>query len=95
MLLLCVFACLVEILVAICHVYHVPHAIDAILLISCLHACDVPCALFMTTICTHDILNMIPSSTLHLHTTSLLALIHMIACFVASPMFHYYLLFLG
>ena len=47
------------------------------------------CALFMTTICTHD---MIPSSTLHLRTTSLLALIHMIACFVASPMLHSYLL---
>ena len=62
-----------------CHVYHVPHAIDVILLISCLHACDVSCALFMTTICTHDILNMIPSSTLHLRTTSLLALITMIA----------------
>lgn len=75
-----------------CHVYHVPHAIDAILLISCLHACDMSCALFMTTICTHDILDMITSSMLHLRTTSLLALIHMIACFVASPMFHYYLL---
>ena len=46
----------------------------------------------MTNICTHDILDMITSSTLHLRTTSLLALIHMIACFVASPMFHSYLL---
>ena len=33
---------------------------------------------------------MIPSSTLHLRTTSLLDLITMIACFVASPMFHSY-----
>ena len=66
--------------------------IDDILFIFCLHACDMSCALFMTTIGTHDILNMIPSSLLHLRTTSLLALIHMIACFVASPIFHYYLL---
>ena len=66
--------------------------IDDILLISCFHACDMSCALFMTTICTHDMLAMIPSSTLHLRTTSLFALIHMIACFVASPMFHSYLL---
>ena len=72
-----------------CHVYHVPHAIDAILLISCLYACEMSCALYMPTICTHDMLAMIPSSTLHLRTTSLLDLITMITCFVASPMFHY------
>ena len=70
-----------------CHVYHVPHAIDAILLISCLHACDMSRAIFMPTICTHDMLAMIPSSMLHLRTTSMLALIAMIACYVASPMF--------
>ena len=63
--------------------------IDDILLISCFHACDMSCALFMTTICTHDMLAMIPSSTLHLRTTSLLDLITMITCLVASPMFHY------
>ena len=74
-----------------CHVYHVPHAIDAILPISCFHACAMSCELFMHTICTHDMLDMISSSTLHLRTTSLLHLITMIACFVASPMFHYYL----
>ena len=34
-----------------CHVYHVPHAIDAILRISSFHACDMSCALFMPTIC--------------------------------------------
>jgi len=50
------------------------------------------CELFMPTICTHDMIAMIPSSTLHLRTTSLLDLIAMIACYVASPMFHYYLL---
>ena len=44
----------------------------------------------MTTICTHDILNMIPSSMLHLRTTSMVDLIAMIACYVASPMFHSY-----
>ena len=46
----------------------------------------------MPTICTHDMLAMIPSSMLHLRTTSMLDLIAMIACYVASPMFHYYLL---
>lgn len=89
-----------------CHIYHVPHAIDAccvgrvlmfhcylhmashqyihaILLISCFHACDMSCPLFMPTICTHDMLAMIPSSLLHLRTTSLLDLIAMIACYVA------------
>ena len=66
--------------------------IDDIFLISCFHACDMSCPLFMPTICTHDMLAMIPSSMLHLRTTSLLDLIAMIACYVASPMFHYYLL---
>ena len=61
--------------------------IDDTLLISCLHTCDMSCALFMTTICTHDMLDMIPSSMLHLCTTSSHHLIAMIACFVASPMF--------
>ncbi len=58
----------------------------------CFHACDMSCALFMPTICTHDMLAMIPSSTLHLCTTSLLDLITMIDCFVAPTMFHYYTL---
>ena len=98
-----------------CHVYHVPHAIDAccvgrvmmphcylhmasrqyiddILLISCFHACAMSCELFLHTICTHDMLSIIPSSMLHLRTTSLLDLIAMIACYVASPMFHSYLI---
>ena len=66
--------------------------IDDILLISCFHACDMSCELFMPTICTHDMLAMIPSSMLHLRTTSLLDVIAMIACLVASPMFHYHLL---
>ena len=35
-------------------------------------------------------LAMIPSSMLHLRTTSMLDLISMIACYVASPMFHSY-----
>ena len=64
--------------------------IDDILLISCFHACAMTCELFMPTICTHDMLAMIPSSMLHLRTTSLLDLIAMIACLVASPMFHSY-----
>ena len=65
-------------------------SIDAILLISSFHACAMSCELFMHTICTHDMFAMIPSSMLHLRTTSLLDLVTMIACFVASPMFHYY-----
>ena len=44
----------------------------------------------MPTICTHDMLAMIPPSMLHLRTTSLLDLITMITCLVASPMFHSY-----
>ena len=56
----------------------------------CFHACDMPCALFMPTICTHDMLAMTPSSMFHLRTTSLLDLIAMIDCYVASPMFHSY-----
>ena len=112
MLLLCVFACLVEILVAIamfimclmllmlvvlgvmmshCYLHMASRQyIDDILLIYFLQASDTPCALFMPTICTHDMLDMISSSTLHLCTTRLLDLITMIACFVASPMFHSY-----
>ena len=66
-----------------CHVYHLPHALAAILLISCLYDCEMSCALYMPTICTHDMLAMIPSSTLHLRTTSLLDLITMITCLVA------------
>ena len=73
-----------------CHVYHVPHAIDAIFLISSFHACAMSCELFMPTICTNDMLAMIPPSMLHLRTSSLLDLITMIDCFVASPMFHSY-----
>ena len=63
---------------------------DDTLLISCYHACAMSCELFMHTICTHDMFAMIPPSTLHLRTTSLVDLITMIACFVASPMFHSY-----
>ena len=64
--------------------------IDDNFLISCFHACAMLCELFMHTICTHDMLAMIPSSMLHLRTTSLLDLITMITCLVASPMFHSY-----
>ena len=76
-----------------CYLHVASHQyIDDILLMSCFHACDMLCALFMTIICTHDMLDMIPSSILHLCTTSSHHLIAMIACFVASPMFHHYLL---
>ena len=76
-----------------CYLHMASHQyIHAIFLISCFHACAMSCELFMHTICTNDMLAMIPSSMLHLRTTSLLDLIAMIACYVASPMFHYYLL---
>ena len=64
-----------------CHVYHVPHAI---LLISCFYACAMSCDLLMPTICTHDMIAMIPSSMLHLRTTSMLDLIAMIGCHIPS-----------
>ena len=60
------------------------------LFISCFHACSMPCALCMPTIWTHDMIAMITSSILHLCTASLHDLFPMIACFVASPMFHSY-----
>ena len=73
-----------------CHCYlHMASRqyIDDILLISCLHASDMSCALSITTICTHDMLDMIPSSMLHLRTTSLHDMIDMLV-YVASPMIH-------
>ena len=73
-----------------CHVFFVPPAYDDTMILLCVRACDMSSALFMTTICTHDMIAMIPSSMLHLRTTSLLDLITMIACFVASPMFNSY-----
>ena len=47
-------------------------------LISCFHACAMTCELFMPTICTNHMFAMIPSSMLHLRTTSLLNLIAML-----------------
>ena len=71
-----------------CHVCFVPHAYDYTMIFLCVHACDMSCALHMPIICSHDMIAMISSSMLHLRTTSLHALIPMIACFVASPMLH-------
>ena len=86
-------SCVGRVMMFHCYLHMASHQyIDDIFLISCFHACDMSCALFMPTICTHDMLAMIPSSMLHLCTTSLLDLIAMIACYVASPMFHSYLL---
>ena len=74
-----------------CYLHMASHQyIDDIFLISCFHACDMSCELFLHTISTNDMLAMIPPSMLHLRTTSLLDLIAMIACLVASPMFHSY-----
>ena len=52
---------------------------DDTFLISCFHAYAMSCELFMPTICTHDMIAMITSSTLHLCTTSLHHLINVIA----------------
>ena len=106
MLLLCVFACLVEILVAI--VMSIMCLMLLLILVLGESWCSIAIYIgllantmmilssylaFMLVIChvhyscllffTHDMIAMIPPSTLHLRTTSLLDLITMIACFVA------------
>jgi hypothetical protein len=71
-----------------CHVCYVPHAYDDTLILPCFRACDMSCAFVMPIICSHDMIAMISSSALHLHSTSLHDMITMIACLVASPMIH-------
>ena len=69
-----------------CHVCFVPHAYDDTMILLCVRASDMSCALPMPIICSHDMIAMISSSMLHLRTTSLHDLFPMIACLVASPM---------
>ena len=69
----------------------VPHVYDDTMILLCVCACDMSCALSMPIICSHEMIAMISSSMLHLRTTSLHNLIAMIDCYVASPMFHYLL----
>ena len=71
-----------------CHVCFGPHAYDDTMILLCVRACDMSCALSMPIIFSHDMIAMISSSMLHLRTTSLNDLITMIACLVASPMIH-------
>ena len=65
-----------------------PHAYDYTMILLCVRACDMSCALPMPIICSHDMISMISSSMLHLRTTSLHDLFPMISCLVASPMIH-------
>ena len=58
------------------------------MILLCVRACDMSCALSMPIICSHDLIAMISSSMLHLRTTSLHDLFPMIACLVASLMTH-------
>jgi hypothetical protein len=71
-----------------CHACYVSHAYDDTLILLCVRAYDMSCALPIPTICSHDMIAMISSSALHLHSTSLHDMITMIACLVASPMIH-------
>ena len=57
------------------------------MILLCVRACDMSCALSMPIICSHDMIAMISSSMLHLCTTSLHDLISILA-HVASPMIH-------
>ena len=61
-----------------CHVCFVPHAYDDTMILLCVCACDMSCALPMPIICSHDMIAMISSSMLHLRTTSLHDLITML-----------------
>ena len=71
-----------------CHVPFMTHSYDYTMILLCVRACDMSCALPMPIICSHDMIAMISSSMLHLRTTSLHDIITMIACLVASPMIH-------
>ena len=71
-----------------CHVFFVPHAYDDTLILLCVRAYNMSCALPISIICSHDMIAMISSSVLHLRSTSLHDMITMIACLVASPMIH-------
>ena len=61
-----------------CHVCFVPHAYDDTMILLCVRAYDMSCALPMPIICSHDMIAMISSSMLHLRTTSLHDLITML-----------------
>ena len=70
-----------------CYVCFVPHAYDDTFILLCVHACGMSYALSVPLICSNDMIAMIYSSVLHLHSTSLHDLINILA-YVASPMTH-------
>ena len=61
-----------------CHVCFVPHAYDDTMILVCVRTWDMSCVLSMPIICSHDMLDMITSSRLHICTTSLHDLITML-----------------
>ena len=64
-------SCVGRVMICHCHLHRTSSQFnDHTLLISCFHACDMSCALFKPTLCTHDMIAMITSSMLHLCTTS-------------------------
>ena len=63
------------------------HPYDDTMILLCVCACDMSCALPMPIICSHDMIAMISSNVLHLRSTSLHELITMLA-YVAPPMTH-------
>jgi hypothetical protein len=70
-----------------CHVSFMTHSYDDTMILLSIRACDMSCALPMLIICSHDMIAMISPSVLHLRSTSLHDMIHMLA-YVASLMIH-------
>ena len=70
-----------------CHVPLVTHTYDDTLTMICLRACDMSCALPISTICSRDMIPMISPSVLHLCSTSLHDMIDMLA-YVSSPLIY-------
>jgi len=62
-----------------CHVPPMTHTYDDTMILLCVRACDMRCALPMPLICSHHVIVMISSSMLHLRTTSLHDLITLLA----------------
>ena len=62
-----------------CPVPFVTHPYDDTMILLCVRACDMSCALSMPIICSRDMIAMISSSVLHLRSTSLHDLISMLS----------------
>ncbi|KAM3312679.1 hypothetical protein ACQJBY_032487 [Aegilops geniculata] len=48
-----------------CHVPFANHSYDDTMILPCVRACDMPCALSMPTICTHDMIDLLASHMLN------------------------------